>query len=34
MMHLDGPVTGFIIVDNGIGFTDENFKSFLEPDSI
>ena len=27
-------VTGFLIEDNGIGFNDQNFKSFLTPDSL
>jgi hypothetical protein len=29
----DGQVVGFDVEDNGIGFTDENFKSFKTPDS-
>jgi hypothetical protein len=28
-----GRVTGFDVEDNGIGFTDDNFKSFRTPDS-
>ncbi|HEY3917867.1 MAG TPA: hypothetical protein VGL83_08730 [Stellaceae bacterium] len=27
------PVTGFDVEDNGIGFTEENYQSFLTPDS-
>jgi hypothetical protein len=27
------PITGFIIKDNGIGFTDKNMASFMESDS-
>ncbi len=29
----DSPVIGFIINDNGVGLNDENYKSFLKPDS-
>lgn len=29
----ESPVTGFTIVDNGIGLDAENYKSFLRPDS-
>jgi hypothetical protein len=29
----DARITGFDIEDNGIGFTDENYKSFKTPDS-
>lgn len=29
----DRRVTGFDVTDNGIGFTDENYKSFKTPDS-
>jgi hypothetical protein len=29
----DGRVVGFDVEDNGIGFTDDNFKSFRTPDS-
>ena len=28
-----GPVQGFIIRDNGVGFVDENYRSFVESDS-
>ncbi|GAB4072242.1 ATP-binding protein [Ancylobacter sonchi] len=27
------PVTGFVITDNGIGLNDDNYRSFLRPDS-
>ena len=27
------PVTGFVILDNGIGLNEENYASFLKPDS-
>ena len=27
------PVLGFDVGDNGVGFTEENYKSFLTPDS-
>ena len=27
------PVVGFVVTDNGIGLNDENYKSFLQPDS-
>ena len=27
-------VVGFEVQDNGVGFTSENFKSFLTPDSM
>lgn len=27
------PITGFSITDNGLGFTDRNFLSFVTPDS-
>lgn len=29
----DSRVTGFDVIDNGIGFTDENYRSFKTPDS-
>jgi Histidine kinase-, DNA gyrase B-, and HSP90-like ATPase len=29
----DHPIIGFDIEDNGVGFTGENYKSFLTPDS-
>jgi hypothetical protein len=29
----ESPVTGFTIEDNGIGLDDENYRSFLRPDS-
>lgn len=29
----EGEITGFTIVDNGIGFDEVNFRSFLESDS-
>ena len=29
----DLPIVGFEIEDNGVGFTDENYRSFLTPDS-
>ena len=29
----DNSVAGFVITDNGVGFTNENFNSFLRPDS-
>lgn len=29
----DLPIVGFDIEDNGIGFTDDNYRSFLTPDS-
>lgn len=29
----DAPISSFVIHDNGIGFTEENFKSFLQSDS-
>ncbi|WP_457105209.1 hypothetical protein [Methylobacterium sp. P5_C11] len=29
----DSPVIGFVIEDNGIGLNDENYASFLRPDS-
>src|ERR1700742_3349688 len=33
-LEKDGhPIIGFDIEDNGIGFTKENYKSFLTPDS-
>jgi len=27
------PITGFDVIDNGVGFTDENYTSFCTPDS-
>lgn len=29
----DSPVVGFVVTDNGIGLNDDNYKSFLKPDS-
>jgi hypothetical protein len=29
----DTPITGFDVIDNGVGFTDQNYKSFCTPDS-
>lgn len=29
----DAPIVGFTVEDNGEGFTGENYKSFLTPDS-
>lgn len=33
-VKLDPSITGFVITDNGIGFTDENMSSFCEADSL
>jgi hypothetical protein len=30
----DPPITGFVIMDNGVGFTDRNTESFCEADSL
>ncbi|MEQ3364129.1 hypothetical protein [Raoultibacter massiliensis] len=29
----EAPITSFVIHDNGIGFTEDNFRSFLQSDS-
>lgn len=33
LQNEDEPIVGFDIEDNGIGFTHDNYKSFLTPDS-
>lgn len=30
---VDAPISGFRVIDNGVGFTDDNFRSFLQSDS-
>lgn len=29
----ESPVVGFVVTDNGVGLNDDNYKSFLKPDS-